>query len=651
MSKTFVRILAALAVLLIAGCAGGDADTNPPDEGRTLTPLVVSMNQTVVLPTSVLEFELQATERMVASRAEVHFVGRSGTGAEVDVLALIDGTDRIGDQGNIVVKVPVEFQVWPQIDPSPNAVFNGSIEVRLIDQIGVFAEATLADQTLTFRSEVEPTVQPPAPGGTHFVNADIPVTGENFLRASEGTTWGIVNATLVYSDGRPDRELVDERVAVKFGDDRQSGLFPIDPGVFGISPASIDGTVRFENELRTSTVVPSSQGELPLQFTIEATFLSNIDPAAGSRGQRVNFRGRGFVPNQDGERFYGMLFRFEGELIYDSGGSLVLEDSDLERSPDSVISDDVATSSVWYEIADQNLIGLGAEPGTFTGEVTPVIFDRFGEEEGVSVPLTFRVLPTRQVVHLKYLPSFFQGLSKYGLQNVERDIRERIMTVVTRDYEGINVEFRETLPTDFIDFATIEIGGPDPTGGGKFGYDNTCNPETQTCKDTDNLYLADYLGGVNRSSAEEFNTPFGGIFIESFDFFSPTLNPGVADTSEEFDRVLSPFMPALEGTVVRGTEWPDGPRADEIAQAIHMVGSVIGNTISHEIGHSLGLSFYPSDRIRPGSAFHNRISGDNQIMDPGSARPFEERAELGLGPAVFNDRNREYLLEILPIPQ
>ncbi len=36
-------------------------------------------------------------------------------------------------------------------------------------------------------------------------------------------------------------------------------------------------------------------------------------------------------------------------------------------------------------------------------------------------------------------------------------------------------------------------------------------------------------------------------------------------------------------------------------------------------------------------------------MDPGSERPFEERAELnGKGPARFNDQNREYLLEILP---
>ena len=79
-------------------------------------------------------------------------------------------------------------------------------------------------------------------------------------------------------------------------------------------------------------------------------------------------------------------------------------------------------------------------------------------------------------------------------------------------------------------------------------------------------------------------------------------------------------------------------------------GSVIGNTCTHEVGHSLGLAFFPQDLIRPGEAFHNKIPGDLYIMDSGSERPFEERAELGIGPAVFNDRNMDYLLDILPLP-
>lgn len=629
------------------GCASDADGTGPEQQNRTIVPLVVNFDQTTVVPTSVLAFELGSTERVVAERAEVQFVGRDGTGREIDVVAFVDGTDRIGDQGNIVVNVPVDAQLWATIDPRPNAFFEGSIEVRLLDEIGVFAEGTRSSE-LEFKSEVVPGIDQ-IPNGIYFVNQDVSVTGENFLRDSEGATYAVVNGTITYEDETPPREIANERVRMPFDGARGNGIFPIDPSVFGIAPATFSGDVSFVNELRNGqTFMGNRQSDV--QFKIEQTFLSNIDPAAGSRGQRINFRGRGFVPNEEGENFYGMLFRFEGELTFDSGGTLDLTgENAIERSPDAVTSDDVALLSVWYDIEDGELTGLGAEPGVFDGEITPIVFDRFSEAEGVSVPVSFRILPTRQVVHLKYLPAFYKGLEDYGLQNVERDIRQRILEVVRRDYQGINVTFQEDVPTEFIDFATIEIGGPDPSGGDKFGYDNTCNPETETCKDTDNLFLADYLGGVNANSAEEFNTPYGGIFIESFDYFSPTLNPGVPDTSPEFDRIIGAFMPALGGEPVRGTEWPGGARDEQIAEAIKMVGSVIGNTISHEIGHSLGLAFYPADRIRPGEAFHNRIPGDNYIMDPGGARPFEERAELGLGPAAFNERNREYLLEILPI--
>ncbi|MDX1745676.1 MAG: hypothetical protein R3324_07040, partial [Halobacteriales archaeon] len=308
---------------------------------------------------------------------------------------------------------------------------------------------------------------------------------------------------------------------------------------------------------------------------------------------------------------------------------------------------------VWYEITEENTLeGLGAQPGVFEGTITPTFQDRYGEYLGVEYQGEFRINPTKQMVYVKYLPGFSKGLEKYGLSNVELDIRRRILEVTNRDYADMNVEFVDSPPTEFLDYATIEIGGPDPTGGGKFGYDNTCNVQSQKCKDTKNLFLGDYLGGINVNSQDEFNTPFGGVFIESFDFFSPTLNEDNADASPEFDRILSPFMPALGGTPVRGTEFPGGERDEQIREAVHMVGSVIGNTCTHEIGHSLGLSFFPRDLISPGEAFHNKIPCTDCIMDPGSERPFEERGEIaGQGPAVFNDRNREYLLDILPLPQ
>ena len=48
--------------------------------------------------------------------------------------------------------------------------------------------------------------------------------------------------------------------------------------------------------------------------------------------------------------------------------------------------------------------------------------------------------------------------------------------------------------------------------------------------------------------------------------------------------------------------------------------------------------------------FHHLGDNPGWIMDSGSARPFEERAEIdGAGPAVFSPQNRAYLEQILPL--
>ncbi len=636
-------------VALATGCASEAENTSNNQTDRVSLDLIVEFEQDVVYPTSVLSFRLLGTERIVAQAAEVTFTGRSGTGADVDIVTFVDEPGREGDQGNIIVEVPVDAQVWAEIDPSPNAVFIGTISIRLTDEIGVLAQGSLGDQELQFQSDVTPNVGNVA-SGLYFVNQHIGVTGENFVRPEEGTTWAIVTGTLTYTDTTlGERDLTNEKVALIF-DDRQNAFFPIDAGVFGVQLADFTGSLTFETELRNGQKF-AGNSQAAFDVTLQESFLGSITPDAGSRGQKITMNGRGFIPTSD-EGGYGMLLEFNGELAYDRGGALDLTGENvIVRAPDRVLDEERAEMAVWYEIQDLELYGLGAEPGVFSGTITPVLFDQYGEQTGLPVPTTFRILPDKQVVFLKYLPAFSKALEKYGIQNVEFEVRRRIKEVVNRDYEGVHVEFVDVQPTEFLDYATIEIGGPDPTGGNKFGYDNTCNVQSQKCKDTDNVFLGDYLGGVNANSADQFDTPYGGVFIESFDYFSKRLTPENEDASEEFDRILGPFMPALDGKPVRGTEWPSGPRADQIQEAVNMVGSVVGNTVSHEIGHSLGLAFYPADRVRPGEAFHNRLPGDNAIMDSGGERPFEERAEInGLGPAKFNQRNMDYLLEILPEP-
>jgi hypothetical protein len=217
--------------------------------------------------------------------------------------------------------------------------------------------------------------------------------------------------------------------------------------------------------------------------------------------------------------------------------------------------------------------------------------------------------------------------------------------VVRRDYAGLNVEFTERRPEDFAEYSVIEIGGTDPNGVGLLGLDNTAG------KDTGNLRLDDVIGGENASSGEQGYYVYGGVFLRSFTAFSPSLSQEDLYISPWFDTLFSPFMPALGGTPVDATEWPGGPRAQQIQSATLAMGNLIGHTVTHEIGHSLGLTFYPEDLEAPTERFHNEGDQPNAIMDGGQRRPFEERAEVdGQGPATFLPQNRAYLESILPLP-
>jgi len=240
-------------------------------------------------------------------------------------------------------------------------------------------------------------------------------------------------------------------------------------------------------------------------------------------------------------------------------------------------------------------------------------------------------------VYLKYLPGFTDALRDFGLRNVEHLIRDRILTVCNRDYEGISLEFVVMRPTDYVEYAVIEVGGKDPNGRDLIGLDNTMG------KDIGNLYFDDVVGGWNADSAEGGNSAFGGVFVSSYLGFSERVPDPMPLASPLFDEIFGPFMPDFGGDPVEATEYPGGARDQAVERAILALGNMVGNTASHEIGHTLGLAAGPAD------VFHNVVPGDNQIMDAGIYRDFEERAELnGKGPAVWTMENRSYLEYILP---
>jgi hypothetical protein len=302
------------------------------------------------------------------------------------------------------------------------------------------------------------------------------------------------------------------------------------------------------------------------------------------------------------------------------------------------------------------LVDLRREAGTITGMVRPVVEKGATRVDGTAIPVRLTILPVKQVVHVKFLPSFVSSLRRFGLRAADSLIRARVLEVAARDYAGANVEFRDSAPDDFALYATVEISGPDPNGLGLLGYDNTPG------KDVGNERLYDRIGGVNARTQQDGYPGFGGVFTESFFGFSQHPN-GLAQkleqSSRRFDEIFDPFRPDVGGTELTATELatraperltdgarcPSTDRTTQIACAVFVLGNLVGTTMTHEVGHSLGLA-------NPyGEGFHDPGDGPARLMDAGGDRPFSERAELdGEGPALFCDEEFAYLRDILPSP-
>lgn len=642
---TSSRVLAlGAATAMFLACAGCSGDDAPLEQSRPVVGVMPELEQRLVVPTSRLKLEILGSERIVAEQARVILRGDVEGGERFEVSVSAE-PEREGDVGNLHVTVDAAESVWPQAPEVQEWFAMMNIEVILRDEVGEVARGELAGARVRFVRALAPRFAIDGETPT-FVNGSLRLEGHGVLRPEEGQTWAVVEQGFVEATPGGRRDLAGERLPVRWSGSREMAEVRLEPGVFGVHPGAYEVSVRLENELRGGAGTTQGPSELAFGAALQPTFLATLEPAMASRGQMVTMRGRGLLGAGQG---YGMILRYEGTFdpadpalpVMNFEGSRA-----LERAVDEVLSDELVRQEVWYSVEGRALEGLGATPGVFEGRITPIVFDGAGESVGVGWQGQFEVLPTRQVVWLKYLPAFSRALDTFGLGNVEREIRDRILEVARRDFAGVNIVFVEDEPEDFADYAVVEIGGPDPSGNRAFGYDNTFNDQA---KDTGNLYLNDYLGGINRESGETFNVLFGGVFVESFTYFSPTLTPGNRDASEHFDRVFGPFMPALGGEAVRGSEVGRGPRASQIEEAVRVAGNVIGNTMVHEVGHSLGLTHLPGDWEAPGTIFHNAEPG-GFIMDAGSERSFEQRAELdGEGPAVFNAVNRAYLQEILPV--
>src|SRR5439155_15462298 len=107
-------------------------------------------------------------------------------------------------------------------------------------------------------------------------------------------------------------------------------------------------------------------------------------------------------------------------------------------------------------------LDLRNETGELTGSMTPVVSYGGAQVRGQPRPVSFAIAPVKQVVVLDFETSYTEGLRDFGLRAVDDKIRDRILAVCRDAYQGVNIEFRTTPPTDFALFETVELVGVDP---------------------------------------------------------------------------------------------------------------------------------------------------------------------------------------------
>jgi hypothetical protein len=446
--------------------------------------------------------------------------------------------------------------------------------------------------------------------------------GNGFLKRGEGRSILVLDGFINRMNGQS-MSLTIEINITEVSLDRRTGFWMTNPEHWGLSPGIFMGQAYIIN--RTHLGDFSNQ---PIQVSLEylKPQVTNFGQLEVSRGQNLDLFGYGFVGEQSG---YFTTATFTGVLNVDHlGQSQSFTDYTLNTL---WISGEHLKSYFNPTFVTDNLVcnssDLGGQSGRLVGEITVSIHNQLESIIGDAMPINLEITGSKQVVYLKFLPAFTDSLRLFGLRNYSAQIIDKILNVVIRDYQGINVEFRLIPPEDYALYSVIEIGGPDPNAQSLFGLDNTAG------LDICNQRLDDYLAGKNADSGGSF----GGVFVESFLRLSPTL--GDSSLSDPlFDEL---FLPVIR-TPAQIDETQN--RMQIITQAIQALGHLVGNTLSHELGHSLGLP------VDPGCGEYHNSPGELQIMDCGKDRPFLERAGLDpRGFATWTIANRQYLEQILPL--
>ncbi len=523
--------------------------------------------------------------------------------------------------------------------PSGSGHFDGTAVAQSVSALDGTVYASAA-QPVAFDSAdaIAPTLTSLVAGasGNVHINDPIVLVGDGFLLGDgEGETHVVVNGVDLVARPLPDAPWDRTRVA-----------FPFAPAIAGIAPGAFSGTVAVRNVFPAGADAAAG-ATLPLAVTVVKPEITAVAPTAASLGQYVDVAGAGFVGEAADEV---TLLHLVGHFTPAGGGASAAVDLML-------VPHFAAGNKLRYVLDEADALGklidLRRASGTFVGQVTPIARKGAVEVDGAPADATLAIAPVKQVIYVHFLPSYVDSLRLYGLANADALVRARIFAVAARDYAGINVELRDTPPTDFALYSQVDVEGPDPNALGLLGYDNTPG------KDVGNQRLFDRIGGVNATTQSDGFPGYGGVFAENFMGFSahPVSRVAKLDVGPtRFDAIFDAVRPDT-GTPVSAAEVRAGiparsdggacvgarDRATQVACAVFVLGNLVGTTLTHECGHSLGLA------DPAGEAFHDPGDAPNRLMDAGGARPFEERAELlGQGPAVFCSDEYVYLRTILP---
>ncbi len=414
------------------------------------------------------------------------------------------------------------------------------------------------------------------------------------------------------------------------GWDRRRRRLRFDPAWLGPSP----GNHHLQIRLRQRAGAADAAGPwLPWKITISPPQLDLPKNAERKlkRGQFVPATLNGVPAVVDGQ---GWRLVFSGTWS-GAGAQITWPDGSPRRLPggswqgsDGPVQGALLSSAAWF-LGGWQAVDSVAGDAELAGRVAVEIFSAAGSWRSPGKQSTWRLQPTRQRLALHFGVGFTAGLQRFGLAARAATIETRVRELVAEDFAGLRLDLLASGQIYDADGEVLQVAilDRDPNGLDLLGADNSPG------KDVGNRFLGERLLGFSPAARVADEVAYGGVFLNGFARFSPTLHPAGLVADAKFDTIFGPWMPELGGKAA-AVDDPD------VAEAVEIMARLIAGSITHEAGHALGLPAV--------AGYHHSADNPGWRMDEGRFRPFAERAGLtGADKEVWGSVDGPYLEAIL----